>query len=88
MADIKLTRLKINGKAYRTIMRSPLMAARMLAEANRIRSRAASMYGAKNYKVRKKIQKVSAKAYVYTADRYAMRSNQAHNTLRKASGGK
>jgi len=87
MADIKLEKYIPNPNAARIIMRSPMMASKVKRDAEKIRARAASMFGAKNYGVKVKTQKVAVKAYVYTGDRYAMRSNALHNTLKKAKGG-
>ena len=87
MASIKLEKYIPNPNAARMIMRSPMMAHKVKSDAEKVRARAASMFGAKNYNVRVKTQQVAVKAYIYTGDRYAMRSNALHNTLKKASGG-
>lgn len=86
MASIKLEKYIPNPNAARMIMRSPMMEAKVKSEAEKVRARAVSMFGAKNYGVRVTKQTVAVKAYVYTGDRYAMRSNALHNTLEKAKG--
>ena len=59
------------------------------SRAKAIRDRAAGMYGAESYGIKKaKPGRNRCHAIVYTADRYAMNSNRLHGTLRKAKGAK
>lgn len=69
----------------RKAMNSPEMIAETTARAEEICATANSMYGASGYRVSPgRKGKVSAHALVYTGDRYAVHSNQLHNTLQKS----
>lgn len=59
------------------------------ARAKAIRDRAAGMYGADGYAVKKaRPGRNRCHAIVHTADAHAINSNRLHGTLRKAKGAK
>lgn len=78
---------KPNRKYLRGLMNSEEMMDEVTIKAEIIASTASCMFGAEEYVVSPgRKGKVSARAIVYTGDRYAMRSNFVHNTLQKALG--
>lgn len=79
-------KLRYEQKKVDKLLKGERIQKRLLAQAEKIRARAASMYGAKSYGVRIKVGQTRARAIVYTASRHAMRSNISHNTLQKALG--
>jgi len=86
MASTSVKYVKNRQFAKRT-MNCPEVIAMVTEEAESRCAKANGMYGASSYKVSPgRKGKVSARAIVYTGDRYAMRSNRVHNTLQKALG--
>ena len=73
----KLTSILTGAKTQEVLRKS----------AEKIRARAASMYGAKDYGVKVIVGKNRAHAVVYTASVHAINSNALHNTLQKAARG-
>lgn len=53
----------------------------------KVKDAANGMFGAKSYRANTQPGKVRVHGIVYTGDKYAMRSNHAHNTLLKALRG-
>lgn len=83
-AKTKIT-YKPSSKA-RALLKNPAMGALLLARAKIIAARANGMYSAKGYNTRLKMGHERLRAYVYTSSIHAIRSNVAHDTLKKAVG--
>lgn len=93
MADIVINtpaaKTKISYKPSlrgRALLKNPAMGALLLARAKVIAARANGMYDAKGYSTRLKMGRERLRAYVYTSTIHAVRSNIAHDTLKKAVG--
>lgn len=83
MADVKV-RYKKNPAFAKAILRGAVAADLCQRAGKKIQSKASSMYGASNYGLKMKVGANRVRAIVYTGDRYAIRSNFKHNTLRKS----
>ena len=81
---VTLDRFKPSEAFARQVLRGPVAKRLVRTAGERVRARASSMYGAKGYGLKVKVGSKRVRAYVYTADRHAMRSNLVHNTLAKS----
>ncbi|NPD32253.1 hypothetical protein HLV35_03095 [Eggerthellaceae bacterium zg-997] len=84
---VGLDRLVLRRSAASSLARSRVAERAVLRQAEKVRARAASMYGASGYGVRVKQGRTRVRAIVYTADAHAIRSNFKHSTLAKAAKG-
>lgn len=84
--EFRYEKYQPKSAGMKMILKSPASLALVSAKAARVAQKANSMYGASSYKVHAKMGAERAHAFVYTGDRYAMRSNAKHNTLQKAMG--
>ena len=80
----RLDRFELRSAGIRAILKSPAAGGLSKERAEEVREAAARMYGAANYGVRVRQGQNRVRAYVYTADLHAMRSNALHGTLAKA----
>lgn len=88
MGSAKLDRYAPSNSGIKALLKGNVAESIVRTQANRVRARARSMFGAKSYGVRVKVGANRVRGFVYTADKYAMRSNLKHNTLAKAKGGR
>lgn len=81
---VRLKHWDASSEYARQLLRGPVAQSLVRDAGERVLARASSMYGAKNYGLEVKVGSKRVRAYVYTADRHAMRSNLVHNTLAKS----
>lgn len=86
MDDMRLDRFDFSSSYAKATLRGPIARSLVQSKGEQVRARAASMYGASGYGMRVRVGSTRVRAFVYTADLHAMRSNRLHNTLRKALG--
>lgn len=81
---VRVDEYRASRVSAKAILNSEPVQRALREEAGLIRARASTMYGATRYEAKVRPGKKRAHAFVYTADRYAMRSNALHRTLEKA----
>lgn len=84
---VKLDAFKKNNYFVAHMLKSNFAKRLVMARGQLVQKKANSMYGAHSYGLRTKTTN-RVRAYVYTGDTHAMRSNLLHNTLKKSLGGK